>query len=68
MPSYQFLLTVEMERESGRFAPREELIEGIKEQIIDSVGDVDGIGADGESSYTCLSVEVDEYIPPKKGK
>ena len=47
-----FVIEVELERESGKFASRDELIDEIKEWLEDAnQGTVDGVGADGDSVY-----------------
>lgn len=58
---FAFTVTVEIERESGKFASREEIAEVLIEWLESAdQGTVDGIGADGESSYSTTSWEVDE--------
>jgi hypothetical protein len=58
----RFTVTVELERESGKFAPRDEMADFIIGELegVDP-GTIDGIGADGESSYTVNSWGV-EYV------
>jgi hypothetical protein len=56
-----FTVSVELERTEGKFASRDEMAE----QIIDALesadpGSVDGIGADGMSSYETVAWEVEE--------
>jgi hypothetical protein len=54
MGSHHFTVTVrvELSRESGKFASREEMLEAIVDEL-DNVdpGQFDGLGADGESTY-----------------
>lgn len=56
---FEFTILVEVEREQGKFATREE----IGEQILETLeaadpGQVDGIGADGDSVYTTITWDV----------
>lgn len=46
------VLTVTLERESGKFATKEEVAEALVEMIYD----VDGVGADGTSVYLVTEV------------
>jgi len=66
MPSLQFMVTVELRKESGKFAPREELVDAVREQIEQAAGEgVDGVGADGESVYVVDDLLVEEYEAPR---
>jgi hypothetical protein len=59
--TFKFTVTVELERESGKFASRDEMAEAIRDEIEGAdPGSVYGIGADGESSYTVNSWEVED--------
>lgn len=56
-----FLLTVETERESGKFASADEIAEAIIAAIDEAnPGQIDGIGADSESVYTIETFEAEE--------
>ena len=58
---FTFTVTVELEREAGKFASRDEISAALIEWLESAdEGVVDGIGADGESSYTTISWEVEE--------
>jgi len=52
----QFTVTIEVERESGKFASRDEIGDSLAEQV----GEIqlDGLGADSESVYNIINVEV----------
>lgn len=63
---FEFKVTVSVTRESGKFATRDEVAEQIIEAISDAdPGSIDGIGADGETTYSVESFEVEE-IPRGK--
>jgi hypothetical protein len=67
--SYQFLVTIELERESGKFAGRDEIENQIMERLDDAAGeDVDGVGADGDSTYVVTDYNIETYTPPAKAK
>ena len=52
---FSFTVEVEVERESGKFASREEIIEALTEAIEGANPDVvDGVGADGDSVYNVI--------------
>jgi ABC-type phosphate/phosphonate transport system permease subunit len=64
---FTYLVEVEVERTEGKFASREE----VEEQITDALesadpGSVDGIGADGDSSYEVTSWDVQPQEQPKR--
>lgn len=67
---FTFIVEVEVERTEGKFAPRDEISEALLEAIEGSdPGDIDGIGADGTSTYNTISWDVSEQEQPKaKGK
>jgi hypothetical protein len=57
--TFTFTVTVELARESGKFAGRDEMADAIRDALEGAdPGSVDGIGADGESSYTVESWDV----------
>lgn len=61
--AHSFTLTVHVElvRESGKFASRDEMFDAIRDTLEGAdPGSIDGIGADGESYYNVESWEVDE--------
>jgi len=56
---FSFIVEVEVERVEGKFASRDEIDETIAEWLESAdEGTVDGIGADGESSYEVTSWSV----------
>lgn len=52
----QFTITVEVERIQGKFASRDEIGEALVEAVEGAM--LDGLGADGDSEYEMVSVEV----------
>lgn len=58
---FTFSVTVDLEREEGKFASRDEMAEAIIEWLEGAdEGAIYGIGADGESTYNTVSWEVEE--------
>jgi len=58
---FTFTVSVELEREEGKFASREEMADAIREWLEGAdEGAIYGIGADGDSTYNTTSWEVDE--------
>lgn len=54
-----FTVEVHVERESGKFAPKEEIADALMEALESAdPGSVDGVGADSDSSYSVVSWEV----------
>jgi hypothetical protein len=58
---FTFTVTVELQHEQGKFAPRDE----IAEQLLESLNDADpmtlyGLGADSDSTYNTVSWETEE--------
>jgi hypothetical protein len=59
--TFTFTVTVELERESGKFAGRDEMAEQIRDALEGAdPGSVDGIGADGDSTYTVNAWDVSD--------
>lgn len=58
---FEYKITVEVERESGKFAGRDEIDDVIRQAIEDGVQyiDLSGLGADGTSVYTVTDTTVD---------
>ena len=53
-----FTVTVDVSRESGKFASREQIAEQIQNELEgQALSQIDGVGADGESVYN-----VDEWV------
>lgn len=62
--TFRFVVEVELSRESGKFAARDEMADAIRDAIESAdPGSVDGIGADGDSTYTVERFDVDELEP-----
>jgi hypothetical protein len=62
---FDFLVSVEVERVEGKFAAREEVEEQLRDALESAdPGSVDGIGADGTSSYEVQSWDVQEQPKP----
>ena len=58
---FSFSITVEVDRESGKFASREEIRDAIREALESAdPGEVFGVGADGDSTYTVTDWSVAE--------
>lgn len=69
MAAYTFLVTVELRRESGKFAGRDEILDGLREQLEQAAGEgLSGLGADGATEYVVDDVAVDEYTPPRASR
>lgn len=65
----RFTLTVEVEveRTEGKFAGRDEIADALVEAIEDAnPSSVDGIGADGISSYEVVDWQVEEQPQPPR--
>ena len=58
---FKFTVEVEVERESGKFASRDEMTEELISCLEGAnEGSISGIGADGDSEYTVTSWTVEE--------
>jgi hypothetical protein len=58
---FEFNVSVEVERESGKFASRDEIGEEIRTAIADAdPGQISGVGADGMSEYNVIEFEVND--------
>ena len=56
---FTFTLTVEVERVSGKFAPKDEIEQWLLDEIVSAdPGEVSGVGADGDTEYEVISWEV----------
>lgn len=59
--TFTFTVTVELEREQGKFATRDEMAEEIIEWLQNAdEGSIYGIGADGDSTYNTTQWEVEQ--------
>jgi hypothetical protein len=58
---FEFKVSVEVERESGKFASRDEIAEELRTALADAdPGQVSGVGADGDSYYNTIEWEVND--------
>lgn len=49
---FTFTVEVEVERTEGKFAPKDEIADQLREAVeYANPGTVDGVGADGDSNY-----------------
>jgi protein involved in ribonucleotide reduction len=56
---FEFNVAVEVERESGKFASRDEIAEQLTEWLEEANGaQVFGVGADGNSEYNVINWDV----------
>jgi hypothetical protein len=56
---FTFTIEVEVERESGKFASRDEIIGEIEQALEDAnYGEISGIGSDGDSTYSVIDWSV----------
>jgi hypothetical protein len=56
---FTFTVEVEVQRESGKFAARDEIEEQLREEIEGAnPGSVDGVGADGDTTYEVIEWSV----------
>lgn len=54
---FEFIVEVELERDTGKFASRAELEKALGEMLDDAFDDVYGVGADGDSTYNLVNNE-----------
>lgn len=67
MSRFRFVVEVELERLEGKFAGRDEMAEELQQALDDAnPSQVDGIGADGLSSYEVVDWTVEEEELPKR--
>jgi hypothetical protein len=60
---FEFLVSVELERTEGKFAPKDEVTERLTEFLEQAnEGSVDGVGADGESVYEIIDWDVRQVV------
>ena len=58
---FVFTVEVELERESGKFASRDDIAVELVDRLLAAVAyEVDGVGADGDSVYSVYDFEVRE--------
>lgn len=61
---FRYTVEVEVEREQGKFASRDEISEEIKDAIEGSdPGSISGVGSDGDSEYSVIQWDVTEEDP-----
>lgn len=59
--TFVFTVTVEVERDSGKFASRDDIAEQLRDELERAdPGTVSGVGADGSSEYTVTRFEVED--------
>lgn len=64
---FVFEVRVTVERVEGKFAARDEIVEEISQILAESdPSSIDGIGADGASSYEVQDWDVTEQPQPKR--
>jgi hypothetical protein len=58
---FEFIVRVELSRESGKFASRDEMADQIRDALeVADPGYVSGIGSDGDSEYIVDSWDAEE--------
>ena len=58
---FTFTVTVEVERIEGKFAPKDEIADALRDEIESAnPGSVDGVGADGDTSYEVTEFTVED--------
>lgn len=69
MSAYHFLVEVDIERESGKFASRDDISEAIAEALNDAPeqADLSSLGADSDSTYSVVQTDV-TYMEKKELK
>jgi hypothetical protein len=61
---FTYTVEVEVERDYGLFASRDEISEEIKDALEGAdPGEVSGVGANGDSTYSVVSFDVTEVSP-----
>lgn len=62
---FSYVIEVEVERTEGKFASRDEVAEQLQEALEGAdPSSIDGVGADGTSSYEVSSWDVQEQAQP----
>ena len=64
--TFKFLVTVQVDRETGKFASRDELAEKLREAI--ESADPSMISCDEGGEYTVNDFDVEDYVEPKTTK
>lgn len=64
--TFQFEVTIETQRVSGKFASRDEIVEAITEALESLDVDLYGLGVDGDSEYELLDVDVREVTSTRR--
>ena len=60
--NFQFLVTVEVSREQGKFASKEDLAEKIRSEL--ESADPSSLTGDNDGEYNVDSWEVEDYVEP----
>jgi hypothetical protein len=64
-----FEVEIQLERVGGKFAPREEVVDALREQLEQAAGEgVSGVGADGDTEYEASDYTITEIERPKAGR
>lgn len=64
-----FQVEIHLERVGGKFAPRDEVVSMLRDQLELAAGEgVSGVGADGETEYEATDFTVEEVERPKAGR
>lgn len=63
---FTFTVTVEVERQEGKFASRDEIATILAERLAEAEESIDGVGADCASTYEVVNFEVAEVPQPKR--
>ena len=58
--TFEFKITVTLERTTGKFASRDEMAEALIAELDNDPGGIYGIGADGASEYDVTEFTVEE--------
>lgn len=67
--TFTFKVTVTVERQQGKFASRDDIVDILTSEIQSGAegASISGIGADGDSEYEVTDVDVMEIETPKRG-
>lgn len=64
--TFQFLVTIEVDRETGKFAPRDELADKLREAI--ESADPSTLDCENGGQYSVNSFDVEDFIEHKTNK
>lgn len=58
---FRFNVTIEVERIEGKFATRDEIADYLRDELESAIpGEVDGVGADGDTRYDVTDSTVED--------